>query len=129
MPEMGHSRCRGLTTTQRRKIERIQRRATKIILGHNLPYDLSCKTLNLQTLHDRRETLCHQFGKTLSKSETYNQWLPQQRGKKTADILLNTSQVPPANNGGTFSNIRLVQPTSPNHNHSLDPDLLQTMVG
>ncbi|KAI8518896.1 hypothetical protein Bbelb_021530 [Branchiostoma belcheri] len=32
--------------------------------------------------------------------------------KDTADILLNTSQVPPANNGRTFLNIRLVQPTS-----------------
>ncbi|KAI8499861.1 hypothetical protein Bbelb_221780 [Branchiostoma belcheri] len=76
-----------LTTTQRRKIERIQRRATKIILGHYLPYDQSCKTLNLQTLHDRRETLCHQFGKTLSKSDTYNQWLPQQRGKLTVNLI------------------------------------------
>ncbi|KAI8507159.1 hypothetical protein Bbelb_145390 [Branchiostoma belcheri] len=72
---------------ERRKIERIQRLATKIILGHNLPYDQSCKTLNLQTLHDRRETLCYKFGKTLSKSDTYKQWLPQQRGKVSGRVV------------------------------------------
>ncbi|KAI8494108.1 hypothetical protein Bbelb_284550 [Branchiostoma belcheri] len=85
----------GLTTTQRRKIERIQRRATKIILGHYLPYDQSCKTLNLQTLHDRRETLCHQFGKTLSKSDTYNQWLPQQRGKVSGRVTRQSHKYDP----------------------------------
>ncbi|KAI8492567.1 hypothetical protein Bbelb_296080 [Branchiostoma belcheri] len=85
----------GLTTTQRRKIERIQKRATKIILGHNLPYDQSCKTLNLQTLHDRRETLCYKFGKTLSKSDTYKQWLPQQRGKVSGRVTRQSHKYDP----------------------------------
>ncbi|CAH1257150.1 NLRC5 [Branchiostoma lanceolatum] len=62
----------GLTNAQHKKIERIQRRATRIILGHNLSYNQACKTLKLQSLYERREDLCIEFGKKLLKSTIGN---------------------------------------------------------
>ncbi|KAI8482492.1 hypothetical protein Bbelb_397280 [Branchiostoma belcheri] len=71
----------GLTRDQRKKIENIQRRAAKIMLGRNYHgYSSACEVLHLQTLDDRRSTLCLKFAKKLLSSEEYRGWLPELRG-------------------------------------------------
>ncbi|KAI8499161.1 hypothetical protein Bbelb_229250 [Branchiostoma belcheri] len=71
----------GLTTRQRCKIENIQRRATKIILGKNFTnYSSALKVLKLQTLEDRRVALCARFAKKVHNSDLYSHWLPEHRG-------------------------------------------------
>ncbi|KAI8498156.1 hypothetical protein Bbelb_241000 [Branchiostoma belcheri] len=60
----------GLTSSQRRKIENIQVRATKIILGNTFhSYSAACEALQLQKLEDRRVSLCLKFAQKLYKSE------------------------------------------------------------
>ncbi|XP_019644111.1 PREDICTED: collectin-11-like [Branchiostoma belcheri] len=43
----------------------------------------------------QRETLCYKFGKTLSKSDTYKQWLPQQRGKVSGRVTRQSHKYDP----------------------------------
>ncbi|CAH1245962.1 RET [Branchiostoma lanceolatum] len=72
----------GLTNSQRRKIENIQVRATKIILGKNFhSYSAACEALGLQTLENRRVSLCLRFAQKLYMSEQYRHWLPRSRGE------------------------------------------------
>ncbi|CAH1248620.1 Hypp8312 [Branchiostoma lanceolatum] len=64
------------------QIESIQVRATKIILGNNFhSYSAACEVLGLQTLEDRRVSLCLKFAQKLYKSERYRHWLPRPRGE------------------------------------------------
>jgi len=83
----------GLTNTQHKKIERIQRRATRIILGHTPSYEQSCKALKLQSLYERREDLCLEFGKKLAKSNLYHTWLPCTRGEVTGRKTRQTNKI------------------------------------
>ncbi|XP_078589510.1 uncharacterized protein LOC144869879 [Branchiostoma floridae x Branchiostoma japonicum] len=72
----------GLTNIQRKKIESSQVRATKIILGNNFhSYTSACEALQLQTLEDRRVTLCLKFAQKLYKSEQNRHWFPRLRGE------------------------------------------------
>ncbi|KAI8507513.1 hypothetical protein Bbelb_148930 [Branchiostoma belcheri] len=72
----------GLTSSQRRKIENIQVRATKIILGNTFhSYSAACEALQLQKLEDRRVSLCLKFAQKLYKSEQYRHWFPRLRGE------------------------------------------------
>ncbi|KAI8484837.1 hypothetical protein Bbelb_374340 [Branchiostoma belcheri] len=71
----------GLTEAQRRKIENIQRRATRIILAKEFTnYKSALETLQLQTLEDRRIALCRRFANNIQASTLYRHWLPQTRG-------------------------------------------------
>ncbi|KAI8479873.1 Beta-1,4-galactosyltransferase 3 [Branchiostoma belcheri] len=81
----------GLTKAQRRKIENIQRRATRIILAKEFTnYKSALETLQLQTLEDRRIALCRRFANNIQASSLYRHWLPQTRGSsvqnKTAEL-------------------------------------------
>ncbi|KAI8516849.1 hypothetical protein Bbelb_054300 [Branchiostoma belcheri] len=71
----------GLTKAQRRKIENIQRRATKIILAKEFTnYKSALEMLQLQTLEDRRIALCRRFANNIQAFTLYRHWLPQTRG-------------------------------------------------
>ena len=62
------------------KLESIQKRALKIILGSDyLDYQSSLFKCNLNSLHTRRLDLCLKFAITLKNSDSFKDWLPQQR--------------------------------------------------
>ena len=66
-----------ITVDQSKQLERIQKRACRVILGSK--YDSYTETLSrleLQTLEDRRQHLCHQFAQKCFESERYNEWFP-----------------------------------------------------
>ncbi|KAI8479751.1 hypothetical protein Bbelb_424990 [Branchiostoma belcheri] len=84
----------GLTRDQRKKIENIQRRAAKIMLGRNYHgYSSACEVLHLQTLDDRRSTLCLKFAKKLLSSEEYRGWLPELRGDVSGRVTRQRNQL------------------------------------
>ena len=64
----------GLTVKQSADIERVQRVAVHIILSDcatgrsNFTYGMGLVTLNLETLSERREKLCHTFAQKTLKS-------------------------------------------------------------
>ncbi|KAI8482039.1 hypothetical protein Bbelb_402150 [Branchiostoma belcheri] len=71
----------GLTSAQRARIEAIQRRACRIILGPSYTsYAEACRKLDLPTLEARRRTLSYNFARRMLDSETYRTWLPPLRG-------------------------------------------------
>ncbi|KAI8485726.1 hypothetical protein Bbelb_365600 [Branchiostoma belcheri] len=68
-----------LTVKQTTSLERIQKRACRIILGHQYDnYASALESLNLTTLSDRRVSLCRSFATSLLNSEFRN-WLPPTR--------------------------------------------------
>ena len=80
----------GLTKTQERILERVQRRACRIILGNTYAgYDNALQHLSLPSLAERRELLCLKFAKTLLKSE-HRDWLPPQRAQTTGRSTRNS---------------------------------------
>ena len=78
----------GLTKSQIRDIEKIQKAALIIILADQYQsYDSACQTLNLQSLEDRRLKLCTNFAIKLFLSPRRDQFFtvlefrPNRRGK------------------------------------------------
>ena len=70
----------GLTTSLSNKLERIQRRAVRTILGANYTsYAEACSQLGLPSLHQRRENLTLKFAKSLLTSSQYRHLLPPDR--------------------------------------------------
>ncbi|KAI8494837.1 hypothetical protein Bbelb_274420 [Branchiostoma belcheri] len=68
-----------LTVKQTTSLERIQKRACRIILGHQYEnYASALESLNLTTLSDRRVGLCRSFATSLLNSE-FRIWLPPTR--------------------------------------------------
>ncbi|XP_035688672.1 uncharacterized protein LOC118424240 [Branchiostoma floridae] len=68
-----------ITKDQAAKLERIQKRACKIILGiHYTDYASALSTLDLSTLADRRISICATFAESLLRSE-FRDWLPPSR--------------------------------------------------
>ena len=66
-----------ITASQTNQLERIQKRACRIILGSG--YDSYTETLHqleLQTLEDRRLHLCQQFAHKCLESQRYSTWFP-----------------------------------------------------
>ncbi|XP_078594556.1 uncharacterized protein LOC144872371 [Branchiostoma floridae x Branchiostoma japonicum] len=70
----------GLTNTQTQRIEKVQRRAVRIILGSDIAYSEACTLLRLPSLHERRSSLTLNFAKSLLSSELYRHFLPDMRG-------------------------------------------------
>ena len=70
----------GLTAQQAQQIERVQKRALKIIAGYDLSYRQILESLNLETLADRRQKLCLRLGKQILKSHVHRTLLPELRG-------------------------------------------------
>ena len=69
-----------LTKAENMKIERLQKRALRIIMGTNYPgYELALEVLNLPSLKDRREQLTKKFANSLLKSQRHWDLLPQKR--------------------------------------------------
>ncbi|KAI8491933.1 hypothetical protein Bbelb_303060 [Branchiostoma belcheri] len=74
----------GLTTRQRHRIEYIQKRACRVILGSAYTsYPEACATLDLPTLEDRRVQLCLNFAMKVLRSQDFQHWLPPRRGTTT----------------------------------------------
>ena len=62
-------------------LERIQRRACKIIMGKQYTtYDEALHDCGLDTLETRREQLCLKFFKSLITSDKFSSWVPPTRG-------------------------------------------------
>ncbi|CAH1238844.1 OTOGL [Branchiostoma lanceolatum] len=79
----------GLTKNQSSRLETIQRRACRIILGKKYThYSEALTQLGLPTLESRREQLCKKFGLKLLKS-AFRDWLPQSRGEASDGMALN----------------------------------------
>ena len=65
----------GLTKNEANQIERVQRTACAIILGTNYKsYSKALITLELETLADRRKSLCLTFAKKALKNEKFQDW-------------------------------------------------------
>ncbi|KAI8516708.1 hypothetical protein Bbelb_052890 [Branchiostoma belcheri] len=78
----------GLSTLLCNKLEKVQRRALRIILGIDfISYSKACELLALPTLKGRREELTVKFARSLEQSEQYRHLLPPSReeisGRKT----------------------------------------------
>ena len=69
-----------ITITEKEKIERLQKRALRIILGGDYPgYDNALDLLNLPSLKARREGLTKKFAMGLLKSKKHRKLLPENR--------------------------------------------------
>ena len=74
----------GLTGVQSKAIERVQRRAVRIILGRDFTsYRDACSRLGLPSLSSRREDLTRAFANSLRRSDQFRSWLPPERGAIT----------------------------------------------
>lgn len=73
-----------LTIDQSDKIEGLQKRACKIILGSSyVDYEMSLKVLKLESLKERRHTLVMDFGRKILDSETHRDLLPDFEARQT----------------------------------------------
>ena len=83
-----------LTEKLSTQIDQVQRRATKITVSDNLPYDLRLKKLNLITLAERRTELCRKLFQSVArnKDDKLNNLLP--RHNEHADLLRNSREFP-----------------------------------
>ena len=76
-----------ITDCQSDQLERIQKRACRIILGSQYEsYTDAVEELNLQTLSDRRIQLCYQFAQKCCDSDRYSKWF--QGNSKTHQMSL-----------------------------------------
>ncbi|KAI8511319.1 hypothetical protein Bbelb_104190 [Branchiostoma belcheri] len=83
----------GLSKQQVDQLERIQRRACRIIMGPAYTgYASSLEHLKLTTLAERRETLCLNFARSLIKSE-FEHWLPSRRSSITGRSTRNAQKL------------------------------------
>ena len=66
-----------MSTKHTQQIERIQKRALRIILGSTYTsYAEALSSTGLQTLEERRQHLCSQFANKCTTSEKYSGWFP-----------------------------------------------------
>ena len=66
-----------ITEEQKESLERVQKSALRIILGHNYSsYQNALNKMDLQTLEERRETLCLNFARKCIKHEQLKQMFP-----------------------------------------------------
>ena len=66
-----------ITSAESSKIERIQKRALRLILGSDYTCYIDALTiLNIPSMHQRREDLCLKFAKSLLKSPKFSYLLP-----------------------------------------------------
>ena len=82
-----------ITKKQSQLIERIQRRAAKIIFGHETD---ALKSLALPSLHDRRELLTKTFfSSLLSSNSCLHHLIPAEFNNEQTDKLRHVKQFPP----------------------------------
>ncbi|KAI8502432.1 hypothetical protein Bbelb_200200 [Branchiostoma belcheri] len=83
----------GLTQSQVGKLERLQKRACRNILGDSYTtYSCALQRLELTTLAERREQLCVKFARTLFTSE-YREWLPPTRREVSGRATRNSQKL------------------------------------
>ncbi|KAI8518904.1 hypothetical protein Bbelb_021610 [Branchiostoma belcheri] len=81
-----------LNNKQITKLERVQTRACRIILGRRYTsYRDALQHLNLQSLATRRRDLCYNFAIKARHSPRFCSWLPQTRGQQHGRHLRNSS--------------------------------------
>ena len=95
----------GLTKTHMVTLERLQKRAFRIILAGEpstvKSYQEICQQCKLPSITERLEQLFIKFGKTLLESENYRHWLPPKRNNN----LRNTNKMcPPKCRTGRYKN-------------------------
>ena len=79
-----------ITCQQSSSIERVQKRALRIIAWPNvLPYIELLKTMNVSSLKDRRSELVEGFARSLLKSKRHRHFLPETRRVRTGLSLRN----------------------------------------
>ena len=83
----------GLTQYQNERLERVQKRALRIIFRRDYDnYTISLAQSQLQRLDERRQYLCTTFfQKTLSLTDQFKQFLPQKHCTRT---LRNSKKIP-----------------------------------
>ncbi|KAI8512840.1 hypothetical protein Bbelb_094790 [Branchiostoma belcheri] len=82
-----------LTNKQAVRLERVQKRACRIVLGRQYTsYQEALRTLDLETLSDRRHNLCLNFTKKVRQSPRFCCWLPPTRGDLHGRQLRNSLQ-------------------------------------
>lgn len=88
----------GLTEAQKTQIERIQRRACRLMLGpHYCNYAHALDSLKLPSLDSRREKLTLKLGRGLTRPQSpFSHWLPPTRSESNARSL---------RNGNTYSEV------------------------
>ena len=76
-----------LSKKNRNELERVQKAAVKVILGNKyISYKDGLKTLNIQTLDDRREVLCLSFAKKCLKNEKVKSLFPLKKSEHNMKI-------------------------------------------
>jgi len=84
----------GITSKQCNDIERIQKRACRIIFGHKYnSYDAAIKSCKLDYLSDRREALCLKFAQGLSSNVRTSHLIPPTRFECHGKNLRNSSEI------------------------------------
>ena len=84
----------GITRNQNDKLERIQKRALRIIFGDQYTtYDETLQLISLSTLEERRKTLCTTFiKKTMDTTSQFEQFIPAWPANRRT--LRSTTKVP-----------------------------------
>ena len=83
-----------LTIKQAKTIEQIQRRACRIVLGHNFTsYDLALIDCEIESLASRREDHCLKFAEGLADSERTKDLLPPTRLVSHSRNLRNSNNI------------------------------------
>ncbi len=83
----------GITADESAALERIQKRACRIMVGRKYTtYQQALKLCNLETLHDRREQLCLSFFNSLTESERFQSWVPPKKGAIHGRVLRNSDK-------------------------------------
>ena len=71
-----------LSSKNKKDLERVQKAAVRVILqGKYKSYKKGLKTLNIQTLENRRESLCLKFAKNCLKNEKVKNFFPKSETK------------------------------------------------
>ena len=82
----------GITVCQSDQLERIQKRALRIILGPEyICYDNALQQCNITTLKERRASISLKFAKDLHNSGHFKDWLPIKVREKVQYSLRNSN--------------------------------------
>ena len=85
----------GLTKSDSKRIEKVQKVALKIILGSTYrAYDEALERLSLPTLATRRYDICLKFARSIEKSDKFSSWFkaPVRKTKTTPKYILPTAR-------------------------------------
>ena len=69
----------GLTASQAKQIETVQKRALKIIAGFDNSYQDLLERFNIESLADRRQEACLRLGKQMMRNPEHRKMLPPTR--------------------------------------------------